>query len=100
MWNAFRVGLTLCSVARELRLNVFLLGDGVVAAKKGQKPPEGYNLGKMAADLVARGVKVAACGTCIRARGLTEEDLLEGVEVGTMTMLAKWVEESQKVLSF
>jgi len=101
VWNALRLALTSISAAISVNVNVFLLGDAVNAAKKGQKTPEGYyNLEKMLRDLIGRGAKVAACGTCTRARGLAKEDLLEGVEVGTMSGLAHWVKESQKVLSF
>jgi len=35
-----------------------------------------------------------------QARALGQEDLVEGVEVGTMMELAKWVKESRLVLSF
>ncbi len=101
VWNGLRLALTSVSGIVDLRVNVFLLGDAVVAAKKGQNTPEGYyNLEKMLRDLLERGGKVAACGTCLRARGLTKEDLVEGVETGAMSGLAHWIEESQKVLSF
>lgn len=101
VWNALRLALTSVSSAIDLRVNLFLLGDAVIAAKKGQNTPEGYyNLEKMLRDLLGRGARVAACGTCLRSRGLAKEDLVEGVEVGTMSGLANWIKESQKVLSF
>jgi len=84
-----------------MSVNVFLLGDAVTAAKKGQKTPEGYyNLEKMLHDLVRLGANVAACGTCLSTRGLTEKDLVDGVQVGSMMMLTRWLKESSKVLSF
>ena len=101
IWNALRLAKTLVSAAVNMKVNVFLLGDAVAAARKGQKTPEGYyNLEKMLADLVQHGVEIATCTTCLNARGLRAEDLVEGVAVGTMMMLAKWVEESQKTLTF
>jgi uncharacterized protein involved in oxidation of intracellular sulfur len=101
VWNALRLALTSVSAAIDLNVNIFLLGDAVSAAKKGQNTPQGYyNLEKTLRDLVSQKVKIAACGTCIRARGLTQEDLIEGIEIGTMMMLAQWIKESQKVLSF
>jgi predicted transcriptional regulator len=67
----------------------------VVAARKGQKTPEGYyNLERMLRDLVASGATVLACGTCLNSRALTKEDLIEGIEVGTMLKLAGWIKES------
>jgi uncharacterized protein involved in oxidation of intracellular sulfur len=82
-------------------VNVFLLGDAVSLAKKGQSPPQGYyNLEKMLRDLIKTGARVRVCGTCLAARGLSKEDLIEEVEIGTMMGLAKWVKESRVVLSF
>ena len=52
-------------------------------------------------DLIEKGVSVVACRTCIGARGLYQSELIESVRVGTtLGDLAKWVKESQKVLSF
>jgi len=101
VWNALRLALTSVSAAIELNVNIFLLGDAVQATRKGQNPPAGYyNLEKMLKDLVEKGAKILACGTCIKARGLRQEDLVEGIGVGSMMDLAHWVKESQKVLSF
>jgi uncharacterized protein involved in oxidation of intracellular sulfur len=101
IWNALRLAQALASITVKMKVNIFLLGDAVAAAKKGQKPPQGYyNLEEMLKGLVSHGVEVIACRTCIHARGLTEGDLIDGVCVGTMMDLAHWVEDSQKVLSF
>jgi uncharacterized protein involved in oxidation of intracellular sulfur len=100
-WNALRLALASVSVAVKSKVNIFLLGDAVSAAKRGQNTPEGYyNLEKMLCDLIKAGATVRACGTCLKARALGEEDLIEGVGVGTMMELAKWVKESRVVLSF
>ena len=100
-WNGLRLALTYLSASTKSKVNVFLLGDGVSNAKKGQSTPEGYyNLERMLTDFIAKGGTVQACGTCLKARGLNQEDLVEGVEVGTMMGLANWVKESQTVLSF
>jgi len=102
VWNALRLAKALITATVGMKINVFLLGDSVTTAKRGQKPPEGYyNLEKMLKELMEQGVEVVACRTCINARGLTHEDLTEGVRVGTTVGdLAQWVKESQKVLSF
>lgn len=100
-WNALRLALASTSAAVKSKVNIFLIGDAVSLAKKGQKPPEGYyNLEKMLRDLIKIDTKVRACGTCLAARGLSKKELIEGVEIGTMTGLAKWVKESRNVLSF
>ena len=100
-WNALRLALALMSASGNSKVNVFLLGDGVSIAKKGQSPPQGYyNLEKMASELVGKGGIVRACGTCLKSRGLSKEDLVEDVDVGSMMGLAEWVRDSRTVLSF
>jgi uncharacterized protein involved in oxidation of intracellular sulfur len=101
VWNALRLASSLVSAAIGMNVNIFLLGDAINAAKKGQNTPEGYyNLEQMLNDLIKQGVKISACGTCTQARGLSKEDLIEGARIGTMLGLAHWIKESQKVLSF
>jgi len=83
-WNALRLAKALITATVGMKVNIFLLGDAVTAAKKGQKTPEGYyNLEKMLKELINQGVKAIACRTCVDARGLTQEDLIEGVRVET-----------------
>jgi len=102
VWNALRLSQALQAGTEKMKVSIFLLGDSVLTAKKGQKPPEGfYNLEKMLKELVAQGTKVVACRTCVSTRGLTQEELIDGVRVGTTVGdLAEWVRTSQKVLSF
>ncbi len=57
-YNALRLAMNL--VKREdTQVKVFLIGDGVVCARKGQKTPDGYyNIERMIKALALRG-KVA-----------------------------------------
>lgn len=56
-------------------VTVFLMADAVLAAKKGQKTPEGYyNVERMLKGVVAGKGAVLLCGSCMDARGITEED--------------------------
>lgn len=57
-YNALRLGLNL--VKREgVSVRIFMTGDGVLCAQKGQKTPNGYyNIERMIKPLVRRG-KVA-----------------------------------------
>lgn len=102
IWNSFRLARALITAAIGMKVNIFLTGDAVTTAKQGQKPPESYyNLEKMLTELIAQGVEVKACRTCISARGLAQDELIAGVEIGTTVgTLAKWIKKSQKVLSF
>lgn len=56
-WNALRLAKALVVIKQNIKL--FLLGDAVAMAKKGQKTPKGYyNLGQMLTDLMSSGVEV------------------------------------------
>lgn len=77
-WNALRLAKAL--VAIKQKVTIFLMGDAVILAKKGQQTPTGYyNLAQMLGELIVLGAEVRACGNCINSRGLKEEDLVEGV---------------------
>jgi uncharacterized protein involved in oxidation of intracellular sulfur len=98
-FNALRLALHL-KKKEGVTLRVFLTGDAVGCALKGQATPEGwYNLGRMLAA-IARNSEVRTCITCQQARGLKEEDFIEGVKSGSTVQLADWVAESDKVISY
>ncbi len=100
-WNAFRLASTSCTEEIGFNVNLFLMGDSVGSANKGQKTPDGYyNMAKALKSLVQKGVKIRTCGSCMDARGLTEGDLVDGVERGTMKILATWIKEADKVVCF
>ncbi len=101
IWNALRLAEALCCSNEKMNVNIFLIGDAVNAAKKGQKPSKGfYNLEKMLSDLVKVGVCVNVCHTSMNLRGLTEKNLVKGTKMGTITGLSEWIIKSQKMLSF
>jgi uncharacterized protein involved in oxidation of intracellular sulfur len=57
-YNALRLALNLVKKP-EAQVRVFLMGDGVMCARKGQKTPNGYyNIERMIKSLAQRG-KVA-----------------------------------------
>lgn len=102
IWNALRLAKALTTATVGMKVKIFLIGDAVSTAKTGQKPPEGfYNLEKMLKDLAEQGVEIVCCRTCASARGLIQDDFIEGIRLGTTVGdLAQWVKESQKTLSF
>jgi len=79
---------------------VFLMGDAVSGAKGGQKTPDGfYNAERMVKRVINNG-RVLLCGTCMDARGITEEEVVKGAERSTMDELAELTEQADKVLIF
>jgi uncharacterized protein involved in oxidation of intracellular sulfur len=91
------------SLARRegLSVKVFLLGDSASAAKANQRVPVGYyNVQNMLAAVTKRGGQVGVCGTCMDARGIAPEELVEGAHRGTMDELTDWTATSDQVLVF
>lgn len=98
LYNGLRLAHAL--IKRENEITVFLMGDAVLGAKSGQQTPDGfYNAERMLKRVVSKG-RVWLCGTCLDARGITDEELTQGAERSTMDALAQATEEADKVLIF
>lgn len=96
-YNALRLARALGKLEGEM-VRVFLMGDAVACAKSGQKVPTGYyNAGDMVRMV---GGEVALCGTCMDARGLSDEQVVEGARRSTLSELAEWTAKADKVLVF
>lgn len=99
-YNALRLARKLLE-GGETEVKAFLMGDGAACGKAGQKVPQGYyNVGDMLGSVIRRNGAVAACGTCLDARGIASDDLVEGAQRGTMDMLVEWTEWADKVIVF
>jgi len=97
-YNAFRLALALLKI-EGVELRLFLMADAVFCGIKGQETPEGYyNIERMLKGL--RKAEIKACGTCMKARGVTGEHLLPGISPTDMAGLAEWVADADKVLVF
>jgi uncharacterized protein involved in oxidation of intracellular sulfur len=99
-WN----GLRLAGKLQEFQsVRIFLMNDSVDMARDVCKPPEGYDqdLSQMLRDLIASGVPVKVCGTCMSRCGMYKNHpYFEGAEQATMDALAEWVIDSDKVITF
>lgn len=100
-YNALRLAIALLKRDPGTAVTVFLMADAVVAARRGQKVPEGYySLERMLKRMVVGKGCVLLCGTCMDARGMTDADMIEGATRGTMHMLAAATAEADRVLVF
>lgn len=82
-------------------VSVFLIGDAAVCAKRGQKVPSGYyNLEIMLRNVLRNKGAVGVCGTCMDARGISEEELVDGTHRSSMDELTEWTVSADKVLVF
>jgi uncharacterized protein involved in oxidation of intracellular sulfur len=100
-WNALRLAQTLVKQGETVR--IFLMNDSVDLARESCVAPAGYDqdLKVMLKDLIVSNAKVEVCGTCMARCGIHKnEPYYEGANKSTMTKLAEWVTDSDKVLTF
>ena len=99
-FNALRLAAALAQ-RDDVQPRVFLMGDAVTCAVAGQKTPDGYyTLDRMLKTFARHGGQLACCGTCLDARGLTTDHLIDEATRSSMDELAAWVVDSEKVLTF
>jgi len=79
---------------------VFLMADAVACAKRGQRVPNGYYSIERMLKPISRAGEVLLCGTCMDARGLSEDELVDGVRRSTMDELARNTIEADRTLVF
>ncbi len=98
-YNALRLATSLAATEGN-KVRIFLFGDAVSCAKSGQKVPSGfYNMQLMISKILHQG-SVAACGSCLEARGFSDSELIDGVMHGSLSQLTQWTNEAEKVLVF
>ncbi len=99
-WNGLRLAGSLAR-RENVSVKVFLLGDAVTCAVEGQKVPDGYyHLDRMIEGAARHGAEIGCCGTCLDARGLTENQLTASARRSTMDELTDWTQWADKVITF
>jgi uncharacterized protein involved in oxidation of intracellular sulfur len=99
-YNALRLAASLAK-DQATKITVFLIGDAVGCAVADQSTPAGhYNLERMLGGLISKGMTVAVCGTCIDARGIKAESLVQGARRSSMEELTAWTQEADKAMVF
>jgi uncharacterized protein involved in oxidation of intracellular sulfur len=99
-YNGLRLAHSL--VKREgQQVRIFLLADAVTCALAGQNTPDGYyNLERMFAATIRRGAEVGLCGSCMDARALREDQLIDGARRSNLEELTDWTLWADKVIMF
>ncbi len=97
-YTALRFALTALIDGHEV--TVILFQEGVLCAKKGQAPSEYPNILEYLENAISEGVKVLACGVCCNARGISKDDLIDGVTIVGMHEIVEAVANSDKEISF
>ena len=100
-FNGLRMAHSLAKHDPDGTVTVFLMADAVLCAKAGQKTPDGYyNCERMLRRVLTARGRVLMCGTCMDARGLGADDMMEGPTRSTMDELAQATLSADKVLVF
>jgi tRNA 2-thiouridine synthesizing protein D len=81
------------------KVNIFLVQDGVYAAKKNQNPAEFPSILAYLEEAIREGASVKLCTPCASARGISQEDVVNGAKLGTMHDLVAWAAESDQVMT-
>ena len=99
-YNGLRLAHALAKRDGE-EVRIFLLADAVGCALAGQRTRDGYyNLERMLAAAIRRGAQVGLCGTCMDARAIREDQLVEGAHRSTLEELTDWTLWADKTLEF
>lgn len=85
----------------DTEVRAFLMGDAVTCAMANQKLPNGYyHLDRMIESAARHSADVACCGTCLDARGITEDMLTKGARRSSLEELSDWTLWADKVVTF
>jgi len=99
-YNGLRLAHALAKRDGE-EVRVFLLADAVSCGLAGQRTPDGYyNLERMLAAAIHRGAQVALCGSCMDARAVREEQVVDGARRSNLEELTDWTLWADKVVTF
>ncbi len=101
VYNALRLAQAMLKQDSASAVTVFLMADAVLAAKAGQKTPEGYyNIERMLKRVLSSNGRVLLCGACMDARGISDAELMDGAHRSSMDELAQATGQADKVLVF
>jgi uncharacterized protein involved in oxidation of intracellular sulfur len=99
-YNALRLATALTGDGNRT-VRIFLIGEGAWCGVADQPVPEGHHdIEWMLKRFLAGARDVVVCKTCMEARVITPEMLVEGARRGTLDELTVWTAEADKVLVF
>jgi uncharacterized protein involved in oxidation of intracellular sulfur len=99
-YNGLRLATSLAK-SEGTTLVVFLIGDAASCAVREQVTPSGYyNLERMLKFLAGKDAKIGVCGSCMDARGIKPEMLVEGTHRSSMDELTAWTQAADRTLVF
>ena len=100
------VGFTIANggITAGLKVSIFLTSSAVDLVRKCAADTTHVNplepLADMIKDFVSRGGTLWACTPCVKARGYTEDDLVEGTVITGSSSMHALIKEGAATLSF
>ncbi|VAW36487.1 hypothetical protein MNBD_DELTA02-243 [hydrothermal vent metagenome] len=80
---------------------IVLDGDSVFLGHKGRRLQRGaVSVEGIFVDIISKGARVVMHQESIKARGLTSDELLDGVEMTGVLAIKEWIEQGRQVLMF
>ena len=99
-YNALRLAGSLAK-REEADVRVFLMGDAVGCAMAGQVLPNGYyHLDRMLVSALHHGAQVGLCGSCMDARAIDDEEIVDGAHRSSLEELADWTLWADRIVTF
>lgn len=98
-WDAVRFAGA--SLVEDLDVRIHLLGDAVEIARTGHQPKDNHaNLEELLNEYIECGINVSACGKSLDDLKITENNMINGIERGSMKALATWIKASDHSMTF
>jgi predicted peroxiredoxin len=100
------VGFTIANggLTAGLKVSIFLTSSAVDLARKGAADTTQVNplepLAALMKDFLSRGGTLWACAPCVKARGYTEDDLIEGTVITGASSIHALIKDGAATLSF
>jgi tRNA 2-thiouridine synthesizing protein D len=79
-------------------VNIFLVEEGIWVGKKNQDPTTYDNVGKWLKNVIEEGARILSCGVCMKARGMSDDELMEGISKTTMHGFLEMCEEADNII--
>lgn len=98
-WDAMRFAGA--ALVEDMDVRIHLLGEGAELCRKNHSPVEQHaNLEDLLIEYMECGIKVSACGKSLTDCNINEQDMVTGIEKGSMKELASWINSSDHALTF
>lgn len=99
MNSDFAINLAEAATNKGHKVNLWLSGNATTLSKKNQKAFKDYSyLIEKIEGLLKRGVSIAVCEACAKARGIHKEDVIDGIAIYSMDWYIAKAAKSDRVL--